>query len=61
MTILQNELPFTNSALEIYITEAEKRMKQIWPHVSEYNKLKLRVKLAKNRLNKHNKTKEEAV
>ena len=45
-----DEIPFTNEALNIYISEAEKEMERIKPFVSEFNKLKNRIKIAKERL-----------
>jgi hypothetical protein len=45
-----DEIPFTSEALKIYIEEAEKRISQIFPYVSEYNKLKTRIKKAHEKL-----------
>ena len=50
MTILQDEIPFTNSAIRIYVKEAEKRMKILFPDFQEYQKLKRRIKMAQKRL-----------
>ena len=50
MTILQDEIPFTNSAIRIYVKEAEKRMKILFPNLQEYRKLKRRIKMAQKRL-----------
>ena len=49
MTIEQ-EIPFTNDALKIYIDEIDKRMDYLNKFVSEYRKLKFRRKVAENRI-----------
>lgn len=57
---IEQEIPFTNEALDIYILEANKRIEQLRPFVSEYNKLKNRVRVAKERIAKHNQDKTKA-
>lgn len=42
-----DEIPFTNDGLYCYISEAEKELKRLQPFVSEFNKLKNRIKKAK--------------
>ena len=53
MTILSEELPFTNEALKIFIDEVEKEIERLSPYVSQFNKFKRRLKLARERLKTH--------
>jgi hypothetical protein len=50
--LIEKEVPFTTEAIKIYIKETEKRIKFLQPYVSEFDKLKNRLKFAKERLEK---------
>lgn len=50
MKTIIDELPFTTEALVIYIEEAKKRVDFLKSYVSEFNKLKNRLKIAQDRL-----------
>ena len=53
MTILTEEIPFTNQAIKIYIEEAERRIEVLRPSAQEFDRLKTRLKLANKRLEQH--------
>jgi len=55
MTILTEEIPFTNAALKIYVSEIEKRMDYLSQFVNESRRLKFRLKKSLERLEKHSK------
>jgi len=50
MTILSEEIPFTNEAIKIYIKEAQKIINDLNKYVRESARLKTRVKVARKRL-----------
>jgi len=50
LTILSEEIPFTSSAIKIYIDEVESEMGKIHEYVLKYNRLKTRLKKARERL-----------
>ena len=53
MTILSEEIPFTNEALKIYVVEIEKRIEYLSQFVNENVRLRRRLKKARDRLEKH--------
>ena len=52
--LIKDEVPFTTEAVKMYIIETEKRLEYLKIYVSEYNRLKNRLKFAKERLKKRN-------
>ena len=53
MTILTEEIPFTNEALKIYISGVTKRIEFLNPFVNEERRLTFRLKKAIKRLEDH--------
>lgn len=53
MTLLTEEIPFTNEALKIYISETEKEMNKIHEIILKYGRLKTRLKKSRKRLKDH--------
>lgn len=53
MTILSDEIPFTNDAIRIYLKEINAEIDKLRPAVSLFNKLVTRKKLAQKRLDQH--------
>ena len=49
MTILTEEIPFTNEALKIYISSIKDRIKYLNKFVNEDKRLRLRLKKARER------------
>lgn len=52
MTNISDEIPFTTDALRLYIKEAIKELEKLRPSVNQFNRLKNRLKTAKERLDK---------
>lgn len=50
---VEKEIPVTNDGLYAYLEEANKRIKYLKPFVNEFNRLKIRIKACKDRLDKH--------
>lgn len=50
--MIAEEIPQTKDGLYAYISEAEKEIEKLKPSVSVFNKLKIRVKLCRERLSK---------